>query len=778
MSESAPRAVFISYASQDAEVARRICEAQRAAGVNVWFDESELRGGDAWDAKLRGQVETCTLFVPIVSAHTQARREGYSRHEWHLADERTHLMAEGTPFLLPVVIDETKERGALVPKSFLGVQWTRLPGDGSPAAFVQRVQGLLASTAAATPTAPAPGAAPRAPLLVAPRRSFPPWAAAALAVAVLGVGAYFALRSAAKQTPVSVAATTPAAVSNPATLAPAGPRNGPKSIAVLPFVNRSTEKETEFFTDGMHEDILTHLSHIRELRVTSRTSVEQYRGTKKTLKQIGEELGVAYVLEGSVQRSGAKVRVTGQLIRADSDDHLWAQNYDEDLTAAAIFSLQSKLAKAIAGELKAAISPEERKQIESRPTENLAAYDLYLKERAIRNSRGRWNERITLLKAAVQLDPNFAVAWAMLGQVSSNVAMWDYSVLRASLVADTRAAIANAVRLAPDSTDTLVAQARYLIRIEKDYVQARQILERAVTQSPQEASAFATLSEVARAHRRLADALNHIRKAISLEPGNLSEMYVAAFILNGGRRYDEQRAELQKLKDLEDAVPVSRSYEIAFTFFQASGSKREVEQFFSGLPEAEANSPAAIRLKMAWAMMVGDLDDYLRLNRALARGAETKGSTSGIGSNQFLAVVLAAQGDLSAARAQLGDIKTVRGRLEEEPTNPYRWSAVAECEAILGNREEALRCARKAVELSLESIDAENGPGFSASLAFVYAWTGDKDRAIAEYARLLSVPFSRLNVHEMRRNPRYHPLQDDPRFDALLNDPKNNAPLF
>ncbi|MSU48105.1 MAG: toll/interleukin-1 receptor domain-containing protein [Opitutus sp.] len=197
------RAVFISYAHEDTAVVQRLAEALRAAGVEVWFDQSELRGGDAWDADIRAQVEACALFVAVVSTHTQARREGYFRLEWHLADDRTHLMAEGTPFLLPVVIDDTKERGALVPKSFLGVQWTRLPGGEAPDAFVQRVRSLLGSDSTLEPGRPRlaqrdeacpPGRGVASPESIS-RRRFPIWATAAFAAIVLGAGSYLALRT-------------------------------------------------------------------------------------------------------------------------------------------------------------------------------------------------------------------------------------------------------------------------------------------------------------------------------------------------------------------------------------------------------------------------------------------------------------------------------------------------------------------------------------------------------------------------------------------------------
>src|SRR6476469_8813800 len=160
MADAPLRAVFLSYASQDADAARRICDALRAAGIEVWFDQSELRGGDAWDQKIRKQIKDCALFLPIVSANTQARREGYFRLEWKLADDRTHLMAKGTPFLVPVCVDDTKDWDAIVPDSFMSVQWTRLPHGETSTKFVERVGQLL--SAGTTPPTTTRSAGPRA----------------------------------------------------------------------------------------------------------------------------------------------------------------------------------------------------------------------------------------------------------------------------------------------------------------------------------------------------------------------------------------------------------------------------------------------------------------------------------------------------------------------------------------------------------------------------------------------------------------------------------------
>jgi TolB-like protein len=329
MSEPLPKAVFLSYAREDGEAARRLADALRAFGVEVWFDRSELRGGDVWDQQIRRQIKECALFMPIISVQSDQRGEGYFRLEWKLAVERTHLLADGVPFLFPVVVDDTSETEASVPEQFLKAQWTRLPGGEPTPQFIEHVKRLLsgprkpAKLASAPPkptSAPVPAAAPPA------ATGFPRWAAALLAVTVIGLGAFVIFRpSAPTSAPGPAAGSIPAPPAAAAPSIPATPQASEKSLAVLPFSNMSEDKDSAFFTDGMQEDILTNLALIPELRVVSRTSVMQYRGTTKTIRQIAQELGVTYVLEGSVRRAGNKVRVTGQLIKAGTDEHVWAR---------------------------------------------------------------------------------------------------------------------------------------------------------------------------------------------------------------------------------------------------------------------------------------------------------------------------------------------------------------------------------------------------------------------------------------------------------------------
>ncbi|HEY3783766.1 MAG TPA: TIR domain-containing protein [Steroidobacteraceae bacterium] len=271
-------AVFLSYASQDAEAARKICEALRAAGIEVWFDQSELRGGDAWDQSIRKQIKTCALFLPVISHNTHDRREGYFRLEWKLAVDRCHLMDAGMTFLLPIVIDDTAEEDERVPERFREVQWTRLPSGITPPAFVERVRHLLAGefvqdpprSASAGVRVLAPSTSPNAGLAS-------PHSKAALtvmiAVVVLALGYLVASRLVLSKRTTEVAAA-PGVRSVPALAAApiAVFKPPPHSIAVLPFVNLSGDKEQEYFSDGLTEELLDSLAEINELQVTARTS--------------------------------------------------------------------------------------------------------------------------------------------------------------------------------------------------------------------------------------------------------------------------------------------------------------------------------------------------------------------------------------------------------------------------------------------------------------------------------------------------------------------------
>jgi adenylate cyclase len=359
----ASRAVFLSYASQDAEAAQKIADGLRACGIEVFLDQSELRGGDVWDQKIRREIQECALFVPVISANTTSRHEGYFRLEWNLADQRTQMMARNRVFVVPVCLDATDEASADVPDSFQRVQWTRLPSGEVAPAFVERVRRLLSPDLSTTTRTSVTS------------HAVPP-----------------------VKEPIRAAASKP-------------------SIVVLPFNNISGDAEQEYFSDGITEDIITDLSKVSAVAVVSRNSAFVYKGKHVDVTKVARELGVGHVLEGSVRKAGGRVRITAQLVDGSSNDHVWAERYDRDLKD--IFALQDEISEAIVKALKLKLLPEEKKAIEERGTENVQAYNLYLLARQSyvtghEADARRMQAMIRLCSRAVEIDPSYSRAWALM----------------------------------------------------------------------------------------------------------------------------------------------------------------------------------------------------------------------------------------------------------------------------------------------------------------------------------------------------------------------------
>ena len=760
---AANQAVFLSYAREDADAARRIADALRSHGVEVWFDQSELRGGDAWDAKIRQQINDCTLFLPIISKHTQERGKGYFRLEWKLAVEQTHLLADGMVFLAPVVVDETAESGALVPPEFLRVQWTRLPGALPTPQFVEQVKRLLeAPPKTGGPVSrPAVGSAhPPAKRGEASAPSKQPairsWMWAVTAALVLAAAGVFLLRQPAPNP----------ATSGPTTLDPAAARPAPKddkSIAVLPFTNMSEEKDSGFFADGVHEDILTNLAHIASLRVVSRTSVMEYRGKTENIRQIAEKLGVTYVLEGSVRRAGNKVRVTGQLINARTDVHVWAQSYDRDLSDT--FAIQAELAREIASALSAALSPEEKARLGRPRTTNPAAYDLLLRARQIdrdgNDTRQELETEETLLQSAVTLDPAFASAWANLSTTHAQLIFngLDTSPER---LAKARAAIDMARRLDPDNPDVIFCTGVHFYYALRDYPHALEQFERITRQWPEDFYGYFMTGLVQRRQGRWLESLANLRRAAELDRGSAEHPRNLMISLVAMRRYPEAIAEQERRVRL---LPESlrESFEVARLKFMASGSTQEGDDLLAGPIAGRAAPAVAVGYRKLWAAMKGDLATVTRLNLELP---------------EAWAPGLAAQGDVAGARARVEKFPAeLRARLINEPQNAGVLSQLAMIEALLGRKAEALAAAQQARTILPEAVDALSARGPRFAEAFVLAWTGDKTAACAALQQMLATGGS-YGVQVLRSGPWFAPLKGDPRFEALLSDPKNSAPLF
>ena len=377
MSDSG-KAVFLSYASQDAQAAQHLCNALRAAGVEVWFDQSELRGGDAWDASIRRQIKTCALFIPVISNNTHTRGEGYFRLEWKLAVDRSHLMASDLPFLLPVVVDDTTDNEDRVPDRFRELQWTRLPAGANTDAFVDRVRRLLslAPTTPATATLrspPTPASSTSVPSTATSTRSttlksrsFVPWIAGGLLI--LALGYFIADKFVIQRHAVSAAQALTAVPAQAQAVSD-------KSIAVLPFADMSEKKDQEYFSDGLAEELIEQLGKTPGLKVIARTSAFSFKGKSDDIATIASKLKVANVLEGSVRRFGNQLRVSTQLIRADSGQPLWSETFDREFKD--VFKIQDEIATAVVTALKLTLTGGET-AAGAHGTTNPEAYIAYL----------------------------------------------------------------------------------------------------------------------------------------------------------------------------------------------------------------------------------------------------------------------------------------------------------------------------------------------------------------------------------------------------------------
>ncbi len=346
------QAIFLSYASQDADAARRLCEALRAAGLEVWFDQTELRGGDAWDQNIRKQIKECALFVPLISANTQARPEGYFRLEWRLADQRTHLMAKGIPFILPVAIDGTSEAVALVPDSFMDVQWTKLSDETSTTVFAARVAKLVEGTESSSIKAPntTRGTPPEvmsanrsdAKEPAQPPRTGPTgmkWFAIACIVLVGCAALWFGF---AANKPASSDQKTSAATAK-STATTAAPAINPLSVMVMPFANQTGDKDKAYIADALTSSITSDLSRIRDATIVPATTAASMADKKLTIPQLGKEAAVRFVLTGAVTGDKEKLRVNAVLSDTETGAQLWAENFDGKQTD--LFALQDQVTR-------------------------------------------------------------------------------------------------------------------------------------------------------------------------------------------------------------------------------------------------------------------------------------------------------------------------------------------------------------------------------------------------------------------------------------------------
>jgi TolB-like protein/Tfp pilus assembly protein PilF len=542
-----------------------------------------------------------------------------------------------------------------------------------------------------------------------------------------------------------------------------------KSIAVLPFQNLSDEKENTYFADGMQDDILTNLSKIGDLKVISRMSVMSYRGEgMRNAREIGKALGVATLLEGSVRRVGNRVRVNVQLINANNDEHIWAEDYDRDLTD--VFAIQTDLAQKITAALEAKLSPNEKARLDRRPTQNPDAYLLYVQAHDYANRVDMFHDMSVkaepLFEQAIKLDPNFALAFAGLSMVES----WIYHSIDPTTGRRERARsnAEEALRLQPDLPEAHLALGFSYYYGARNYERALDEFEIARRGLPNESQAYLAIGSIQRRQGKWVESNANLEKAATLDPKNTNVLMNLCFSYFAQRNFETA----DKLLDRAIVESPQSFQPHALKGFMAvvwKGDLSGAEKVFSSIsPETDPNGLTT--WAHAWTLTL-----QRRLPEALQvlerfRGETMATNTTAPSPKAFVeGIIHLLQGDKTKAQAELEHARLVSEKLlREAPDDSARHAQHGVILAALGQKQEAIAEGKRAVELLPESQDALDGPQATATLAQIYAWTGEFDEAFRLLDHLFAVP-SNLTVPMLKLDPAWDPLRNDPRFQALID---------
>jgi len=550
-----------------------------------------------------------------------------------------------------------------------------------------------------------------------------------------------------------------------------------KSIAVLPFENLSEEKANAYFTDGVQDEILTDLARIADLKVISRTSVMHYRsGIARNLREIGEQLGVAHVLEGSVQRAGNRVRVNAQLVDARTDRHLWAQTYDRDL--ADVFAIQSEIAKTIADQLQAKLSPSEKSAIERPPTNDITAFDLYTRAENLLLTSGEsgagkadFLQAIDLLNQAVARDPSFFQAYCRLAEAHDGLynAGYDHTSARLALA---EAAIEAASRLRPNAGETHLARARNIYQGYLDYNGALTELELARQALPNDSRVFELMGYIQRRQPgRYEESTRTLERALELDPRNVVALQqIAAFNYRRLGRYADAKSAWDRLLAITPD-DVNAKAERAMVDLEWKGDTRPLHQMIDSI---RATNPAAVQsIADLWIICALAERDAAAANNALIASGENPiglASENVFFNRPFVEGVIARMTkDDAKARSAFTAARTEQEKIiQAQPNYSTALCVLGLIDAGLGRKEEALREGRRAVELLPVEKDAPHGADLVKYLAMIAAWIGDKDFACEQLAIAIRGPSS-LSYGQLKLMPVWDPLRGDPRFEKIVD---------
>ncbi len=562
---------------------------------------------------------------------------------------------------------------------------------------------------------------------------------------------------------------------------PLAPPVPEKSVAVLPFENLSDDRENTFFADGVHDDILSSLARIADLKVISRTSVQQYRTGTRNLREIGEVLGVAHVLEGTVRRSGNRVRVNAQLINARSDAHIWAETFDRELTD--LFAIQSELAERIVRALQANLSPQERAGLQVPPTRDLQAYDLYLRARdlfrwsGIGDPQENGEKALPLLEQALARDPRFALAHYLASRIHGELFWFGYDKSWERL-AKSKEAAETALRLRPDLGEGHLALAFNHYYSSRDYESAIRELTLAQRALPNESDVASALGMIERRRGRWEESILHLERARQLDPRNISALWNLSETLTYLRRYaeaDQVLAETAAIAPEGHLIPVARA-ELAL---RERGDTAPLREALRRVPKDFDPGGAVTTIAIRLALMERDYDEA---EAQLGTCSQCKYNDVGlcglvgalddytVPRDWYVGLIARGRGQEEEARQAFAAAKKmVLAEAEGSPNDAKILIMRGLIDAMLGRAEDAMAEGERAVELLPVSTDALDGPLIATNLAAIYAQLGETERALKELERLVRLPGG-PPPGTLRVEPQWDSLWTEPRFQKWLGD--------
>jgi TolB-like protein/DNA-binding winged helix-turn-helix (wHTH) protein/Tfp pilus assembly protein PilF len=601
-------------------------------------------------------------------------------------------------------------------------------------------------------------------------------AAAVSVIALIGLGAFVFIRY--RSWPGAVGAPTS---SVPARVVPSIPTPIPeKSVAVLPFDNLSDDRQNSFFAAGVQDEIISNLARIADLKVISRTSANLYKsGNPRNSRDIGQQLGVAHLLEGNVQRIGKRLRVNAQLIKAPTDTHVWAQTYDRDV--ADLFAIQSEIARAIADQLHAKISVAEKRAIERPPTADLNAFDLHIRAKNLHLTVGfsaKAREDLLmaadLLNQAVSHDPSFFQAFCQLSQTHGLLYSYGFDHTSARL-ALAEAALATASRLRPDAGETHLARAWNLYVGYRDYDAALGELKLARESLPNDPQIFELTAYIQRRQGRWEESIHSLERTLELDPRNLDALHRIALRYRDLARYDEAKLALNRALAI-DPNDVTTKAMCAVVELDWKADTRPLHELINELRVKDSAALQSVpNFWLTWALAERDpaaASDALTVlgENALSDGPIQLSRTFVEGLNaRMVKDDSKARSDFTAARVEQEKI------VEGQPDYGPALCVLGLIDAALGRKEEALREGRRAVELLPVEKDAVNGRIMVAHFAMIAAWVGDNDVACEQLAVAVRYTSS-LSYGRLKLMPWWDPLRGDPCFEQIVASlaPKGN----